>query len=212
MSEIVLQATTRTITGKQVKALRRAGKIPAVIYGHNLTPLAITLDFKETSRSLLSVSSSQLITVNVDDQPHRILVRERQYHPVTGYLVHVDFQEVSMTEKLRVTVGLVYKGEAPAVKSYNGVVIFRQEELDVECLPQDMPNYIEVDISGLKEVGDVLRVSDVRLSDSIEVLADPDEILVIVTPPISEEEVVGEAGEFAEPEVIEKGKKEEEDY
>ena len=212
MSEIVLKATSRTVTGKQVKALRRAGQLPAVIYGHNVTPMPISLDFKETSYVLPSVSSSQLITVSVDDKPHVALVRERQVHPVTGYLVHIDFQEVSMTETLRVTVRLSFKGDAPAVKTYDGVLVFNLEDLDIECLPANLPNFIEVDLSSLKEIGDSLRVRDLVVPANIEVRTSEDETVVVVTAPTIEREGLAEAEAAAgeEPEVIEKGKKEEE--
>lgn len=212
MSEIVLKATSRAVTGKQVKALRRAGQLPAVIYGHNVTPMPISLDFKETSYVLPSVSSSQLITVSVDDKPHVALVRERQVHPVTGYLVHIDFQEVSMTETLRVTVHLSFKGDAPAVKTYDGVLVFNLEDLDIECLPANLPSSIEVDLSSLKEIGDSLRVRDLVVPANIEVRTPEDETVVVVTAPTIEREGLAEAEAAAgeEPEVIEKGKKEEE--
>lgn len=212
MSEIVLKATSREVTGKQVKALRRAGQLPAVIYGHNVTPMPISLDFKDSTRVLPTISSSQLITVSVDGKPHVALVRERQIHPITGFLVHIDFQEVSMTEMLRVTVRLMFKGDAPAVKEYDGVLVFNLEQLDIECLPADLPNAIDVDLSGLKEIGDSLRVRDLTLPSNIEVRTSLDETVVVVTAPTVEKEAVTEAEAAAgeEPEVIEKGKKEEE--
>jgi large subunit ribosomal protein L25 len=91
-----------------------------------------------------------------------VLVRERQRHPVTENLLHVDFLEVSMTERLRVTVPLQFTGDAPAVKLYNGIVIPSRETLEIECLPNDLPNLIEVNLSGLGEIGDVLYVRDIQ--------------------------------------------------
>jgi large subunit ribosomal protein L25 len=212
MSKIVLKATTREVTGKQVRALRRAGQIPAIIYGHKIDPLPISLDFKDTSRVLPSISTSELVTVEVAGKPHETLVRERQRHPVTGALIHIDFQEVSMTEKLRVTIGIHFVGEAPAVKEFDGVLVIRGEELEAECLPQDLINYVEVDLSVLKTIGSIIHVRDIALPPAIDVLSDPDDIMVIITPPVVEEAEEGEAGEEAEPEVIERGKKEEEEF
>jgi large subunit ribosomal protein L25 len=216
MANIVLKAKPREVIGKQVRALRRAGQVPAVIYGHNVTPLNIALDFKETTRVLQGVSSSRLITVDVDGKPHVALVRERQFHPVSGFLVHIDFQEVSMTEKLRVTVRLVFKGESAAVKDFDGIPVYNLEQLEIECLPADLPNSIEVDLSSLKVIGDSLRVRDVKLPANIEVRTSQDETVVVITPPTVEKEEVTAGAEAAtvatgaEPEVIEKGKKEEE--
>ena len=209
MAEYVLQAKPRQVVGKQVHALRRAGQVPAVIYGRHLEPMIISLDFRESTRVLPGVSSSQLVSVNVEGKPHMTLVREKQVHPVTGALLHVDFQEVSMTEKLRVTVGIIFKGESPAVKTYNGVIVTSQEELEVECLPQDLVSHIDVDLSVLKEIGDTIHVRDIVLSSAIEVLTDLDEIVVLVTPPLAEEVAPEVEAAVAEPEVIERGKKEE---
>lgn len=213
MDDIVLKAKIRDVIGKQVRALRRAGLVPAVIYGHNIQPLAISLNAKETTSLLHGVSSSRLIAVELDGKKHMVLVREKQRNPVTGAYVHLDFQEVSMTEKLRVTVAIVMVGESPAVKNYNGVIVTTQESLDVECLPQDLIDRIEVDLGQLKEIGDTLYVRDLNIPAAITVLEDPNETVVLVTPPLSDAQIGGIEGEaVAEPEVIERGKKEEEDF
>lgn len=210
MEEIVLNAERRTLVGKQVKALRREGKLPAVVYGHHLQALPITLDAREANRVLAGITSSHLLSINVQGELHTALVREKQRHPVRGDLLHVDFLAVSMTEKLRTTVVIQLEGEAPAVKEKDGLLVTGVEELEVECLPADLPERIVVDISILKDVGDTIYVRDVQLPPEIEVLTDPDEMVVLVTAPVTEEEMV-EVEEGAEPEVIEKGKKEEEE-
>jgi large subunit ribosomal protein L25 len=211
MENIVLQASPRTIIGKQVRALRREGILPAVIYGHNIAPLAISMDFKQTSYVLAGVSSSHLIAIMVEGKEHNVLVQERQRDPVSDELVHVDFLEVSMTEKLRVTVRLVLRGDAPAVKTYNGVIVSNMEVVEVESLPGNLPEHLEVDLTSLKEIGDSLLVRDIPLPADVEMINEPDEIVVVVAAPISEaEEQLPEAelgGE--EPEVIERGRKEE---
>ena len=212
MDEIVLDASPRTVIGKQVRALRRQGLLPAVIYGRGKQPMTISLDYHSAVRILPGVSSSQLLTVEVDGVKHTSLVRERQHHPVTGALLHVDFQEVSLTEKLRTAVNIEFVGEAPAVKNYNGVIVTGQEELEIVCLPQDLPDRIVIDLSVLKEIGDSVHVRDLSLPSQVEVLTDPGEMIVLVTAPVFEAEVE-EAVEIVapeEPEVIERGKKEEE--
>jgi large subunit ribosomal protein L25 len=213
MEEIVLQAKKRDVLGRQVKALRRQGGLPAILYG-SIDPLAITLDAHNAERVLQSVTSSHLITLDVEGSPHSVLVRERQRNPLTGHLIHVDFQVVSLTKKLRANVLLDLVGDAPAVKEHSGVLVTGLESLEVECFPQDLPERITIDLSVLGEIGDAIYVRDLHLPDVVEVLEDPDEMVILVTAqeaePVEEEEEVAEAAE-EEPEVIERGKKEEEE-
>lgn len=211
MENIVIEATKRDVIGKKVKALRRQGKLPAVIYGHQFSPLPILLDYRQASHSLAGVSSSHLIDLNVEGQKIPVLVRERQYHPISGNLIHVDFLAVSMTEALRAFVPIELEGEAPAVKNFGGVVVTGLEEIEVECLPKDLPEKISVDLSKLEKIGDGIYVKDLSVPEGVEVLSDSDEMIVLVTAPEGEE-VEMEIGEGVEPEVIEKGKKEEEDF
>ena len=213
MEEIVLQAKKRNVIGKQVKALRRQGGLPAILYG-SIDPLAISLDAHNAERVLQSVTSSHLITVEVEGSPHSVLVRERQRNPLTGHLIHVDFQVVSLTKKLRANVLLDLVGDAPAVKEHSGVLVTGLESLEVECFPQDLPERITIDLSILGEIGDAIYVRDLHLPDVVEVLEDPDEMVILVTAqeaePVEEEEEAAEAVE-EEPEVIERGKREEEE-
>jgi large subunit ribosomal protein L25 len=185
-----------------------------VIYGSQITPVAISLNYHDASLKLAKISSSQLVDVDVDGASHTVLVRERQRHPVTGNLLHVDFQAVSLTEKLRTNVRMHFFGEAPAVKTYNGILVTSLEELEVECLPGDLPEHLEVDLSSLEQIGDAIYVRDVLLPPKVEVLEELDEIIVVITAPAVEEEEEEEEVEVAEaePEVIEKGKKEEEEF
>ena len=208
MEQKVLNAEIRTVIGKQVKALRRQGGLPAVIYGHHFDPLSITLDAKEASRVLAGITSSQLLTINVGGDPHSALVREKQRHPVRGNLIHVDFLAVSMTEKLRAMVIIDTEGDAPAVRDFDGLIVTGVEEIEVECLPKDLPGRVIVDLTSLKAIGDAIYVRDLHLPAAVEILTPLDEMIVLVTAPSVEAEA--EEYESAEPEVIEKGKKEEE--
>ncbi|RCK76014.1 MAG: LSU ribosomal protein L25p [Anaerolineae bacterium] len=211
MENIVIEATKRDVSGKKVKALRRQGKLPAVVYGHQFPPQPILLDYRQASRTLAGVSSSQLIELDLEGQKVPVLVRERQYHPLSGNMIHIDFLAVSMTEALRAFVPIELEGEAPAVKDFGGVVVTGLEEIEVECLPKDLPEKITVDLSKLEKIGDGIYVKDLVLPAGVEVLSDSDEMIVLVTAPEGEE-VEAEVGEEFEPEVIEKGKKEEEDF
>jgi large subunit ribosomal protein L25 len=213
MEETVLQAKRREVIGKHVKSLRRAGRLPAVLYGHTTEPIPVTLDMREASRVLPTITSSHLVTVDVEGERHTTLVREKQRHPVLGSLLHVDFLVVSMTEKLRAEVMIELEGEAPAVKEYSANLVTGQESLEVECLPSDLPDRIIVDISVLKKIGDAIRVRDLQIPEAVEVLTDLDVMVVQATAQAAEEvveEAVPEVVE-AEPEVIERGKKEEEE-
>lgn len=211
MEKIELLAEPRSVIGKQVKSLRRQGKLPAVIYGHHLSPLPISLELREASRILPTITSSQLITIRLGKDSHTVLVREKQRHPVQGTILHVDFLAVSMSEKLKANVQIELDGEAPAVKDFGAVLVSGIEEIEVECLPKDLPEKLTVGLSKLVNIGDAIHVKDLSVPEGVEILTDPDEVVVLVTQPAGEEIEAGEV-EAAEPEVIEKGKKEEEEF
>lgn len=212
MEKAVIHATHRTVIGKQVGALRREGKLPAVMYGHHIDSTPITLDLRDATHILSGLTSSSLVTIELDGKEHAALIREKQRDYIRGTLKHVDFQILSLTEKLRTTVSIELTGLAPAVKDFNGVVVTGVNELEVECLPQDLPERIMVDISNLSKIGDGLYIRDIKLSDKVSILEDQDEMVVLITAPAAEE-VVEEAvvPGAEEPEVIEHGKKEEEE-
>jgi large subunit ribosomal protein L25 len=217
MEKVVLKATPRTATGRQVRALRREGLLPAVIYGHNVEPISISLDGREAGRVLGRLSSSSLISIELEGKEYPSLVREKQQNYIKRNLIHVDFMVVSLTEKIRANVGIVLTGNSPAVKDFNAMLINGLNELEVEAYPQDLPESIVVDISALVKIGDGIHVRDIVLSDKVEVFDSPDEMIVLATAPAKEEveEVVTPeveaVEEGAEPEVLEKGKKEEEE-
>lgn len=212
MEETVLIAKRREVTGKQVRALRRAGLLPAVVYGRHIQPLAITLDAKETGRILPTLSRSSLVVVDVEGEKHTTLVRERQRHPVNGYYVHIDFNAISMTETLRTTVALVQRGEAPAIKNYDGILVSGTEAVEVECFPADLPENIIIELGSLEKIGDAIYVRDIVPPARVTILTDQAEMVALITAPTVEVEAVAVEVEAiaGEPEVIEKGKKEEE--
>lgn len=216
MEKVVLKATKRDVIGKQVKALRREGKLPAVIYGRHTEPVNIVLETHAASLALAKASSSTLVTVDVDGKEYPVLVREKQRDFIKNRLLHVDFLAVSLTEKLRATVSLNFVGVSPAVKDFNAVFVHNLEQFHVECLPADLPEHIDIDISMLKRVGDAIRVGDIALSDKIRVLENPDTVVCVASAPKVEEVTAAgaEAGAptATEPELaVERGKKEEEE-
>ena len=213
MEKQVLKATKRSVTGKQVKALRRAGQLPAVIYGHNVEPVSISMDAHDATLSLSKVSSSTLITIDVEGKEYPTLVREKQRDYIRNVLTHVDFLAVSLKERLRAEVSIELIGISPAVKDYNAILVNGLTSLTVECLPTDLPEKFVVDISSLASIGNGIHVSDIPVPENVKIMDDADEMIVIATAPAKEEvaEVVAAPveGEEGEPEVIEKGKKEE---
>jgi large subunit ribosomal protein L25 len=212
MEQVELKATRRTVIGKQVKAMRREGKLPAVIYGRGVDPVPVTLDLREATRLLAHLPTSALVTINVEGEPRLSLIREKQRDFLRGTLKHIDFQAVSMLEKLRVAVAIEIQGTPPAVKDFDGVPVSGLEELDVESFPQDLPERIVVDVSGLKNIGDGIYVRDVVPPANVTILENPDEMIYLITAPTVEEvEEEGALPGAVEPEVIEKGKKEEEE-
>jgi len=216
MEEIILPAYRREVVRKRVNVLRNEGKLPAVLYGHMIDTTPIMFDYRESSRILERLSASTLVVIEVDGEPHFALVREKQRDVLKGTLLHVDFQAVSLTEKVRAEVALEMIGEAPAAKELGGLILVNIEQLEVEALPRDLPDRIEVDISTLDEIGSAIYVRDIVLSGDVSILADLDEPIVIVTLPMVEEveeEAVEEEEilEGGEPQVIEKGKREEEE-
>ena len=220
MEKVVLKATKRDVTGKQVNALRRAGKLPAVIYGRRTDPISITLDMHVASLVLGKVGTSSLITVELDGKEYPTLVRERQRDYLKGTLKHIDFMAVSLTEKIRADVRIEITGSSAAVKDFNAVLVNGLFSLSIECLPTDLPDRIMADISSLAQVGDAIHVRDLQVPESVRVLDNPDEMVVVAT--YAKEEAVEEVapvvegvvpteGEGAEPELsVERGKKEEE--
>ena len=215
MDKIVLKAEKRDVTGKQVKALRRAGQLPAVIYGRHVDPIAISLEAHTASLVFSKLTSSTLVTLDVDGTEYTAIVREKQRNFIKGNLTHVDFLALDLTEKIRTSVRLTFVGVAPAVKDYSAVLVHRMDALEVECLPADLPERITVDISVIKEIGNNIHVRDIPLPENIVVLDDVDDVVIIATVVKEEASDIAAAAvpgaEAAAPDLsVARGKKEEE--
>lgn len=210
-SEIVLKGIRREVIGKQVRALRREGKLPAVVYGRGVEPMSILLDLKETTAALRGQTTSHLVKLEVDGVARTSLVREKQYHVLKGTLIHVDFQAVAMDEKLVTNVPVRLVGVAPAIKDFEAMLMTELDKLEVEAYPADLPEHIDVDITALTHLGNTVTVGQLTLGDKVEIRHDPSEIIVIAISAVAEEIEEPATGEGAEPEVITKGKKEEDE-
>lgn len=219
MEKVLIQAEKRTVIGKKVKTLRREGKLPAVIYGHGIDPISIVLDVRTASKIMAKASLSTLVTIELEGVQYPTLVREKQLDFIRNSLIHVDFLSVSMTEKITTSVGIKIEGTAPVVTEFGAILVTGLTELEVECLAADLPELFTIDVSTLTEISAGIYVRDVDALESVEILSDPDDMIVVATAPAVEEEeeeevvVVDELLEAEEglegegPEVIEKGKK-----
>ena len=211
--EILLTAQPRQVIGKQVNAMRRAGIVPAVVYGAHLDqPLTLQIDEKSLKQVVTKAGHNRLIKLTLDGgAPRLVLAREIQRNSLSGRIVHVDFQEVSMTEKLTTEVPLVLVGTSPAVTRGEGLLIHGIDTVMIRVLPTELIDSIQVDVSGMNALNQSLFVSDLKVSDQIEILT-PREEMVAKVVPVKEEVIAEEVpAAIAEPEVIGKGKKEEEE-
>jgi large subunit ribosomal protein L25 len=206
-----LDARRRTVVGKQVRALRRQGLIPAVLYGTGIEPSPLELDGREASRMLARVSGSTLVDLVLEGDTHNVLVREIQRDPIVQNIRHVDFLKVAMDVVIRTSVPVELVGEAPAVKTFGGILVSGVDEIEVEALPANLPNRMTVDLGSLLEIGQAITVGDLVVGEGVKLLTSRDELVARVMQ--AEAEVVEEAPVAVgpvEPEVIEKPKKEEE--
>lgn len=183
MEKYVLEAKKREVIGKQVKALRREGLLPAVIYGSDIEPMPLTLNTNEVRQILSVVGANTLITIKIGKKEHLALVRDLQREVIKRNLLHIDFQAVSMEETISTTLPVVVVGEAPAVKELNALLVTSLEFLQIEAKAKDLPDTIQVDISELVEIGDNIRVRDLVISGEVNVLDDQELTVIVVAAP-----------------------------
>ena len=221
MERIELRSETRATQGKKVKSLRAAHLIPAVVYGPDMSSQSIQVGERSLVRVLQEAGATALINLFIDDaaEPHVVLAREIQRDSLTGRAMHVDFYEVRLTETVRTMPRLEFVGESPAAESGLGVLIHGMTSVEIECLPTELISSIEVDVSALKTLEDVITVSDLPVPDSVTVIADPSEMVASVVPTRmevieeeeAEEELELEEGAEAEAEVADEEEAAEED-
>ncbi len=215
--EVTLEAVKRSGKGKnEARRLRATGQLPAVVYGAQkagdaIAPVQVAVSPKEMMRILHSASGvNTLITLNVTgESTQRVLVREFQLDPVTQHLLHADFYRVNLEKKIAVQVPIVLHGEAKGVKQQDGVLEFLHKEIEVECLPTQIPEHIDIDVSDL-ELGQAIYVKDIAANATWIPLSENDLMLVhIVSAKVVAEpaaDAVAAAPGAAEPEVAKKGK------
>jgi large subunit ribosomal protein L25 len=177
-----LNASPRQLIGKRARRLFREGKLPAVVYGHKATPTPLTLDRLEFQKVFVKSGRTHLVDLQFDGKTEKVLVREIQTHPRRLGPIHVDLYQVDLQEKIRVEVPVHLTGESAAVKRGDADILQPIHELEVECLPTDIPEGFDLDITPLAEIDDELRVSEISVPQGVTVLAEPDELVVKIVP------------------------------
>jgi len=209
MSESTLNAQKReAITKSETKALRRGGRVPAIYYFHGEESTPLSIDEKEL-RAVLKTDSTIIELAFNGKEKSKCVVRDIQWDPVSSKPMHVDFLGIKMTERITMEIPITLVGTASGVKNEGGVMQQLLREIEVEALPADLPEHIEVDVSELA-IGDAIHVSDLKI-DNVEILNEPEQSIVSISHPTIEEEVEEDEGdELTEPELIGEEKDEEE--
>lgn len=190
MEKIKLQATTRDVKGKKPAALRNEGLVPVILYGKGKDNLTLSVNKKEFDRAYKMSGGSTIVQVVVDgEKTKNVLIKDVDKHPVNSDILHADFYQVSMKEKITAQIPLTFVGDSKAVIDLSGSLITNKSEVEVECLPADLPHEIEVDISVLEDFESVIHLKDIKMPEGVELKDDPEETVVFVEQPRSEEEM-----------------------
>lgn len=209
--EIIIKVEKREVTGKQVSKMRRQGITPGVVYGHKVDSYPVQMETHATTLLMKKITPTTLVTLDLGGKKTKVIVRDRSYDVVTGALLHLDFLALSMTEMLRANVAIELTGKAPVLDEVPNTLINQSlNELEIEALPNDMLERVQVDLSSITNVDDNITVGDLKLGDKITILTPADEVIVSVSYVAGEEESTEGTEGGPEPEVMEKGKKEEE--
>ncbi|BCX14460.1 MAG: 50S ribosomal protein L25 [Patescibacteria group bacterium] len=191
-NKILLEAKKRDVFGRKVKRLRKEGFIPANIYGRNVKSLAIAVDEREFEKVFKEAGETQIINLKLGNEQKPVLIHNTQKDPLTGKIIHIDFLQVDLHQKVTASIPVVGVGESPVEKQGLGTVVFYINEIEVEALPMDLPERVEVDLSVLGEVGQSILVKDLNFDkEKVEVKDNPDEVVVKVEP--IKEEVLEES-------------------
>lgn len=188
MKQIKLTASERKLTGRKVKQLREKGMLPANIFGKSIKSIAIEIPMVDFHRAYGEAGHTNIIYLTVNANEHPVLVSNVQAHPVSSEVLHVDFHEINLKEKVTAMVQVELEGEAPAEKQGIGNLMQLLNELEVEALPADLPEALVADVSGLTEIDQSIAVKDLKYDKTkVEVKAEPDEIVAKIEEPQKEE-------------------------
>lgn len=185
-----LSANKREILGKKVRFLRRQGVTPVHLFGHNIEPVPLQCDTAQLKHVLARAGRTGIVSLKLEKAKRlrNVMVREVQREPRTGELLHVDFYQVRMDEKIRVEVPIVLVGEAPALKFKENFLTHELNSLTIECLPDEIPSRVELDLSVLTDEDQAIHVKDITLHDGIDVFNNPEQLVVKISTGFIEKE------------------------
>jgi len=187
MKKQTLKADVRNIIGRKVKRLRKEGLIPCTIYGKNIKSQSMTVKNEDFTKLIKEAGESQLVEIVLKDATRPVLIHGLQRHPVTRDILHVEFFQVNLKEKVHTNVQIEITGESPAVKDNRGNLLVLINEIEIEALPNDIPENITIDISKLAEVDSEIKASDLKLKTGVEILTAKDTSIVRIAPLVKEE-------------------------
>ncbi len=215
MVDFTLAAQKRTVIGKKVNRLRRAGLVPATIYGAKIPPVNVQFPYRVLQVALMKAGGTNLIQMTVDDgKSYPVLAREVQRDVVRGDILHVDFFAVDMNVKIRTEVPINIIGENALVNSKRAILITGANTVTLEMLPSQLMQHIDIDVSKLKNIGDTVFVADLPLDAGVVVINEPEEMIAKLVQPSAAraaEAAEDEGTDVTMPEVISKGKEDEEE-
>jgi large subunit ribosomal protein L25 len=184
MDKLQIKATLRDLKTSKPEKLRKEGRLPGVLYGNKVQNVNLTVDAREFDKLLKKAGESTIIELVTDDgKTHPTLIHDVQNHYLTSAPTHVDIYEVSMTKKLKATVALEFVGESQAVKALGGILVKALSEVEVECLPVDLPHNIVVSLDVLKTLHDTIHVKDLPVPAKVKIITEPTELVIKVQPP-----------------------------
>ncbi len=186
MADNALKVAPRSVTGKKVAQLRRAGQTPANVYGRRLDSTSVQVETAELTHLLRAMGRNALVALSIEGEaaPRTVMVREVARNPLNGNVVHVDFYQVNMTEKMKADVPVVLTGTSEAVLTYGGVLLQMVDVIHVEALPSDLPSEFIVDVSVMTQLDQAVHVRDLHLdTEKVSILSDPDIVLARVAAP-----------------------------
>ena len=220
MADFKIEAQQRTIVGKKVKRLRWDGLVPATIYGPKIDPVNVQIPYRPLEVALMHAGGTNLIDITVDGTNHVVLARDVQRDVIKGTILHADFVAIDMKSKITADIPVNLVGESPIVEAREGILLTGTNTVTIETMPDKLMNQIDVDLSVLKEIGDTITVADLVFDDDVISLNDPEEMIARVSQSSAARAELLEAIEegeedgletSAEPEVISRGKEDEED-
>jgi large subunit ribosomal protein L25 len=205
-----LNVAPRAVLGKRVKALRRQGLTPANIYGQRVESQAVQVSTEALKHVIKTAGRNEIVYLRLDgDEPRPTFVRDIQRNPVTDVILHVDFNQISLKDKVKADVPIHLVGLSPAVDTFGGILMHGLDHVSVEALPTEVPSFLELDVSSLVEINQALHVSDLELPEDVTLLTDAEQVVAKVAPPAVEPvEEVEEEEEAVEGEVPEEGAEE----